>query len=69
MKTNDEIYDFKMECREETLRDQQHELDMRNDIDYFLKNSSFAEFYEAYHKFLKELRDYDWDDKPEELAV
>lgn len=69
MLQDDEIYEFKMECREEALRDQQHKEDMRNDIHYFLKNSSFDEFNKAYNKFLKELRHYDWLDKPEEFVV
>lgn len=67
MKTDEEIIDAmilqdeKDAIRQEMLQDKLHERLMRADIDYFLKNSSFEVFNEAYNKFLKELRHYDWD--------
>ena len=63
MKTDDEIYDFKMECREEALRDESYERRLRNDIDFFLEQNGFDKLQEDYNKLHKKMWDYGWYDK------
>ena len=63
MKTDDEIYDFKMECREEALRDEAYERRLRNDIDFFFEQNGFDKLQEDYNKLHKKMWDYGWYDK------
>lgn len=70
MLTDEEILErmeWKREQQEEDARDADYEYAMRNDIDFFLTNSSFQEYADARNKFLRELRYYDWHDTPEDL--
>lgn len=66
MKTDEEIYDFKMECREQALRDQKHKEDMRSDINYFFEHSNFEELKNAYDKLHKKMWEYGWFGDPKE---
>ena len=70
MLTDEEILErmeWKREQQEEDARAADYEYAMRNDIDFFLTNSSFQDYVDARYKFLKELRHFDWHDTPENL--
>ena len=67
--TEQELEEIRQDMLYQAREEESHEIAMRRDWDYFEKHSQFfAEFEVIYHDFRREMEQFGWDFRPEEVV-